>query len=105
MGASEADLAWLDEQAQQAAAGIVIYEQNWPVFTLFLACSRQWLTTMTPDGKLLRLGLDWAQVEVRARYLPELRGLNQANTDQLWHDLNTLQHHALETFAEQHEQH
>ena len=103
MGASNADLAWLDEQEQQATEGILIYEQNWPVFALFLACSRQWLTQIAPNGKLIRLGMDWNQVEIRARHMPEIRALSQTDTDQLWRDLNTLQHHALETFAEQHE--
>lgn len=101
MGATDADLAWLDEEEAQATDGILIYEPNWPVFSLFLACSRQWLSQFAPNGKLIRLGLDWQQLETRAKHMPEIRALSETEADQLWADLNTLQNAALEAFAEQ----
>jgi hypothetical protein len=100
LGASEEDLAWLDQEDEVAREGILIMECNWPVFSLFLACSRQWDSLISPLGEVIRMGMRWDQVEVRARHMPECRALDEEDTDQLWRDITVLQNHALEAFAE-----
>lgn len=100
MGIADQDLAWLDDEAEQQREGVTILAPNATVFDLFLACAKQWEVAISPMGHIVRTGLRWPDVETRARHLPRCRGLNEAETDRLWRDLETLQAHALEKFAE-----
>ena len=102
MGATEADIerAGLNEQEAIAREGITVLQPNLTVFLLFMACANQWQVVVTPRGQLVRTGLDWQQVETRARYMPDCRELNQEQTDQLWKDITTMQSAALDCMAE-----
>ena len=103
MGASEADIAnmGLNDQEKIAREGIIVFEPNLPVFNLFMACSSQWATESPGmGGRIIKTGLRWPDVETRARYLPEVRALNEEQTDQLWRDITTLQNHALTAMQE-----
>lgn len=108
MGATEADIAraGLTEQEQIAREGITVLAPNWPVLRLFMACSQQWRTGISPMGRLVRTGLSWPDVEIRARHLPETRHLDEEQADRLWADIETLQNAALECMQElRNEQH
>ncbi|CAA0103594.1 DUF1799 domain-containing protein [Zhongshania aliphaticivorans] len=100
LGATETDTAWLDQEEVIATEGIQVQAANWPAFSLFLACSRQWDSAISPLGEVVRMGLRWSDVETRAKRMPECRALNEEETDQLWRDITVLQNHALEAFAE-----
>jgi len=102
MGASEEDIekAGLNEQEAIAREGIHVFKANLPVLQLFMGCANQWQVVVTPRGQLIRTGLDWQQVETRARYLPECRALDEAETDRLWKDITIMQNAALECMAE-----
>ncbi len=102
MGASAADIEklGLNDQERIATEGILLLEPNIPVFNLFMSCAAQWDTAISPVGRLIKTGLRWPDVETRARYMPEIRALDEANTDRLWRDITTLQNHALSCMAE-----
>ncbi len=85
----------LDDAEEQASAGVTLLEPNLPAFLLFAACDKQWETSIAPDGKFIRHGLRWPDVETRARYMPECRALDEQQTDQLWIDITTMQNAAL----------
>lgn len=103
MGADADALArmGLDEAEQEADQGITLLVPNLPAFMLFTACSHQWDTVIAPNGRVIKNGLRWPDVEVRARHLPECRALSEPDTDRLWRDITTLQNAALEYLAEQ----
>jgi hypothetical protein len=103
LGASAADIAMmgLNQQEQDAKEGITVYRENWPVYQLFTACGTQWHTAGPGLGKhIIKTGLNYAAVEIRARHLPDTRALDDDATDQLWRDLHTLETAALEIWAE-----
>lgn len=108
MGASQADIEkmGLNDQEEIAREGITVLAPNWPPLKLFMACSHQWETLISPTGRLIKTGLRWPDVECRARHLPECRALDEAATDTLWSDIATLQNAALECMQElRNEQH
>src|SRR5690606_3591293 len=59
MGATEADIAraGLTEQDEIAREGITVLAPNWPALRLFMACSHQWHTVISPVGRLIKTGL------------------------------------------------
>ncbi len=50
---------------------------------------------------VLPVGLRLDQVEIRARHIPEIRALDEAETDHLWVQIDILERHALKALRQQ----
>lgn len=102
MGATDADIekAGLNDQEAIAREGQIILQPNLVAWNLFSFCQNQWDTVISPMGRVIKIGLRWTDVDVRASKVAAVSALDETETEQLWRDLNTMESAALEAMRE-----